>query len=438
MDSTFKHPQFPKNLPRPWLISSMRNNVVHFPQVWQNIHNQTIHNRSTHTQDEKNKLPNTLSHIMDDFRGKFRTKISLKNELTAARQLRMNLESLTKENMKPKTQQHAPVEPLDLRKFSNERRNNQLLGREAPKLSQIKNEMPTGASATTLTSGLSQTLNRLVETPLQSQPQQGGETQTTTTTVQTDCAGKRVLPAQSNPPSFNQSSDNVDQQQQKKIKVKEIVPVDMDVIKERLNELTIVVDGTEFVVIGANNTRVLKKFLLELNWNNTGPAITRKLLSRIFDHKTLATHTLTGKPSPAFLNMNKPEKGQLNQLIVQDIIEFMLFMTDLRARDVKTSITTKCADECKKLRRSVSTIAVAPSEANVAIKQEPMFAVSAASNVISVPEVTPSDSYERNVIMEPEVVPSDLTEKNVITEPTVMPLDLTERNGIMEPEFMAL
>uniref|UniRef100_A0A0K8WLL8 BEN domain-containing protein n=1 Tax=Bactrocera latifrons TaxID=174628 RepID=A0A0K8WLL8_BACLA len=426
MGSTFKHAEFPKNLTRPLLISSMRNHAVHFPKVWENIHNQTIHNRSTHIQDEKNKLPNTLSHIMYDFRGKVLNKISLKKEFIAVRQLRMNLESLAKENMKPKTQQLAPGEPLDLTKSSNERKTNKLLKWETPKVSPIKVEMPTGASATTLTPGLSQTLNSLVETPLQPQPQQVSSTQTTKTTAQI-CAGKRALPAQSSSPSFNQSSDNVEEQQQKKIKVKEIVPVDMDAIRERLNERTIVVDGTEFVVIGANNTRVLKQFLLELNWNNTGAAITRKLLSRIFDHKTLATHTLTGKPSPAFLNMNKPEKGQLNQLIVQDIIEFMLLMTDMKARDVKTSITTKCADECKKLRHSVSTIAVASLKANVTIKSEAMFAVAAARNVISVPEVKSSDAYDRNVTMEPEAEPLDLTERNVIVESEAVSSGAAER-----------
>uniref|UniRef100_A0A034V4T9 BEN domain-containing protein n=1 Tax=Bactrocera dorsalis TaxID=27457 RepID=A0A034V4T9_BACDO len=413
MGSTFNHTEFPKDLTRPLLISSMRNHVVHFPQVAENINNQATHNRTIHTQDEKNKLPNTLSQIMDDFRGKVLNKISLKEELIAVRQLRKNLERLTKENMNPKTQELALQKTLDLTKSSNERKANQLLGRETPKVSPIKYEMPTGASATTLTPGLSRTHNRLVEIPLQPQPQQGGSTQTTKTTVQS-CALKRALPAQSNSPSFNQSSDNVEEQQQKKIKV------NMYVIKERLDERTIVVDGTELVVIGSNNTSVLKEFLLELNWNNTGPAITRKLLSRIFGHKILATHTLTGRPSPAFVNMNKPEKGKLNQLIVQDIIEFMTIMTDMSARDVKTSIASKCADECKKLRHRLSIIALAPPEENITIRQESMFAVSAARSVIRFAGVTTSDSGERNVITQPEAEPSDLTERNVMMEPEYM------------------
>ncbi|XP_049311516.1 uncharacterized protein LOC105232994 isoform X2 [Bactrocera dorsalis] len=431
MENICKKPPFLNSVPQPMQISAMREHVIQFPQVLENVLNQTAHKKA-----ENKEIFNEVSHMVNDFERKLLRITTEDEELVVVQQLRMNLERLTKENMKLKMQKPAFVEPLDLTKSSNEKKSCQLLGRETPNLSPIRTEMPTGASATTLTPGLSQTLNRLVEIPLQPQLQQGGSTQSTTTTVQ-KCAVKRTLPAQSSPRSHSESSDTVEDQQLKKVKVKEIVPVDMNVIKERLNERTIVVDGTEFVVIGANNTRVIKKFLLELNWNNTGAAITRKLLSRIFDHKTLATHTLTGKPSPAFLKMNKPEKGQLDQLIVQDIIEFMTIMTDMSAKDVKTSITTKCADECKKLRRSLSKIALAPPEANVAIKQEPMFAVSAARKVISVPEVTSTDAYERNVVMQPEVVSSDLTERDVINDPQVTSSDLTERNVITQTEAVS-
>lgn len=53
----------------------------------------------------------------------------------------------------------------------------------------------------------------------------------------------------------------------------------------------------EFQVIGVNKTRVPKHILNELSFGNYS-SVTRKILVSVFDRETLATHSLTGKPSP--------------------------------------------------------------------------------------------------------------------------------------------
>nr|XP_036219069.1 early boundary activity protein 2-like [Bactrocera oleae] len=58
------------------------------------------------------------------------------------------------------------------------------------------------------------------------------------------------------------------------------------------------------VQIGPHGTRVSKVDLIKINVTEASIA-TRQLMSFIFDRQTLATHTLSGKPSPAFLNRNR-------------------------------------------------------------------------------------------------------------------------------------
>lgn len=53
----------------------------------------------------------------------------------------------------------------------------------------------------------------------------------------------------------------------------------------------------EYEVIGVNKTRVPKHILHELCFGNYS-SVTRKILASVFDRETLATHSLTGKPSP--------------------------------------------------------------------------------------------------------------------------------------------
>lgn len=56
-------------------------------------------------------------------------------------------------------------------------------------------------------------------------------------------------------------------------------------------------DPNEEVVLGTNNTTVPRSVLMNINWNSH-TAATRRLLRAKFSREVLATHSLTGKPSP--------------------------------------------------------------------------------------------------------------------------------------------
>lgn len=60
-------------------------------------------------------------------------------------------------------------------------------------------------------------------------------------------------------------------------------------------------NGDDEVVIGNNNTTVPRNLLTNINWNSH-TAATRRLLRAKFSREVLATHSLTGKPSPGELN----------------------------------------------------------------------------------------------------------------------------------------
>ncbi|ALC38118.1 maker397 [Drosophila busckii] len=108
--------------------------------------------------------------------------------------------------------------------------------------------------------------------------------------------------------------------------------------------------SSPMVTIGPNGTQVARSCLQAINWNLSGPAITRKLLCEIFDRTTLAFHTLSGKPSPAFKDCARPSKQQLDPLKVADLVYLMTSSMEMTPREVRTAITTKCADENKMLR----------------------------------------------------------------------------------------
>ncbi|KAI8124770.1 hypothetical protein FF38_06807 [Lucilia cuprina] len=105
------------------------------------------------------------------------------------------------------------------------------------------------------------------------------------------------------------------------------------------------------VVIGPNGTMISKTALQAINWSLSGAALTRKILMEVFGRETLAFHTLTGKPSPAFMDCDKPMKNQLDPLKVADIIHLVMEHTQLTAKEVRNAITTKCADENKMFRQ---------------------------------------------------------------------------------------
>lgn len=56
-------------------------------------------------------------------------------------------------------------------------------------------------------------------------------------------------------------------------------------------------NGEDEIVIGSNQTTVPRSVLMDINWKSH-TAATRKLLRAKFSRETLATHSLTGKPSP--------------------------------------------------------------------------------------------------------------------------------------------
>ncbi|GBP90671.1 Protein insensitive [Eumeta japonica] len=103
----------------------------------------------------------------------------------------------------------------------------------------------------------------------------------------------------------------------------------------------------EMVPIGAGTTLVPKEVYSKINWKSYTMA-TRKLLMAVFSRRTLATHSLTGKASPAFLS--KPAKLCLDPEKVADIVMTVTANSHVKGSLVRSAITTKCADENKMLK----------------------------------------------------------------------------------------
>ncbi|XP_014371203.2 protein insensitive-like [Papilio machaon] len=105
--------------------------------------------------------------------------------------------------------------------------------------------------------------------------------------------------------------------------------------------------NSDLVPIGDGHALIPNRLLKHMDWTSYTNA-TRKLLRAVFSRSVLATHSLTGKPSPAF--PNKPAKKQLNPMLVNDIVQTVVDNCRVPESVVRTSITTKCADESKMLR----------------------------------------------------------------------------------------
>ncbi|XP_050348186.1 protein insensitive-like [Nymphalis io] len=84
------------------------------------------------------------------------------------------------------------------------------------------------------------------------------------------------------------------------------------------------------------------------NDSTSHTSATRQLLQAVFPRRILATHSLTGKQSPAFAN--KPPKKQLDPKLVDDIVNTVAERCNVSKRIVRSSITTKCSDEAKLYR----------------------------------------------------------------------------------------
>lgn len=106
-------------------------------------------------------------------------------------------------------------------------------------------------------------------------------------------------------------------------------------------------DDSDMVSIGTCKTKVPRYVLNQIDWRSHTIA-TRRLLMAVFPRKILATHSLTGKSSPAFAN--KPAKLCLDPNKVKDIVITVSEKCKVNPSLVRSAITTKCADENKMYR----------------------------------------------------------------------------------------
>ncbi|KAJ0174555.1 hypothetical protein K1T71_009663 [Dendrolimus kikuchii] len=107
----------------------------------------------------------------------------------------------------------------------------------------------------------------------------------------------------------------------------------------------------DMVPIGNGNAMVPARLLKEIDWNSHTSA-TRQLLQAIFSRRVLATHSLTGKQSPAF--KNKPPKKILDPKLVDDIVMTVSAECGVPKNLVRNAITIKCTDEAKLYRNRQS------------------------------------------------------------------------------------
>ncbi|EDW03290.1 GH11155 [Drosophila grimshawi] len=109
-------------------------------------------------------------------------------------------------------------------------------------------------------------------------------------------------------------------------------------------------NGSSIYVLGPHGTHIDAKDYGQVFWTSA-PVATRCLLAAVFTSDELATHTLTGKPSPAFYGRERPAKKMLDQRRVDDIIVSVRNRTGGKERHIRATITTKCADTAKKYKR---------------------------------------------------------------------------------------
>ncbi|CAB3230842.1 unnamed protein product [Arctia plantaginis] len=101
----------------------------------------------------------------------------------------------------------------------------------------------------------------------------------------------------------------------------------------------------QWVPIGSGMTLIHRDNHNKINWNSYTTAI-RTLLLAVFSRRTLATHSLTGKPSKAF--QDKPVKMRLDQTKIADVIAEVMDRCNVSKNLVRSIIVTTCADEYKK------------------------------------------------------------------------------------------
>ncbi|KAJ8715150.1 hypothetical protein PYW08_005131 [Mythimna loreyi] len=106
------------------------------------------------------------------------------------------------------------------------------------------------------------------------------------------------------------------------------------------------------IPIGYGNTKVPEKVLRDIDWRSYTQA-TRKLLKAVFPQSVLATHSLTGKPSPAFVG--KPAKEILDPTHVEDIVYTVTRNCGVTKKMVRSCITLKCTEEARGLRNRMQS-----------------------------------------------------------------------------------
>lgn len=137
------------------------------------------------------------------------------------------------------------------------------------------------------------------------------------------------------------------------------VPEDNVVQRPRLDE-----PNNDQVVIGLNGTAVPRSLIDSLRLDDSS-AVIRSLLRAKFSRKELATHTLSGRPSPAFLRRGEPGKPILDTAIVNDIVRYVIRVCKVSVKDARKAVTSHCADEAKMARqRSTKTFRLALQRSN--------------------------------------------------------------------------
>ncbi|KAH0815622.1 hypothetical protein GEV33_007169 [Tenebrio molitor] len=109
-------------------------------------------------------------------------------------------------------------------------------------------------------------------------------------------------------------------------------------------------NSKQMVQIGSGGTKISRHVYSSIKWASYSAA-TRKLLITLFPREVLATHSLTGKPSPAFISSNKQTKMRLDPVVISDIIEVITKKCLVSESLVRNAITTKCADENKMYKK---------------------------------------------------------------------------------------
>lgn len=107
------------------------------------------------------------------------------------------------------------------------------------------------------------------------------------------------------------------------------------------------------VSLGSNKTMIPLTIYENIDWKTPSKA-TRSLLSCVFGEFTLATSTMTGKPSPAF--PDKPKKEKLDPKKIEDIILAVTRKCSVSTKEVRSVIKSKCADAGKILRNRLKRV----------------------------------------------------------------------------------